>query len=708
MLKHLVVLSLTFQAVFASGTAGGVVVQFDPTNPEAGPFPADSFTVPDSAQVTGKRLDMPLPDCASLAALCAQLTLINELDGFNVQPRITVAFSGPVNTSTLRAGIFFVVLNNLTTDEAGLQQGGDVVAINQVVYDPATNTAYGKPDAALDQHRRFVLVVTDAVQDTSGNPVSAAPEFTACLQSSDSYCADLANAVAGVTTSNHIVAASIFTTQSATAWLQSARRQLETMPVVVHHPDGQYVFSIANVANLTVNFDTGSGRFSNFSLPIGSPQFSFFFSSLGRVSFQSYLSPLLLNSEQTIDPTATGVGAVVPTPSNEIAFHVYLPNTPEPANGYPVVIFGHGFGDSSIGGPTVVAPALAQAGFATIAINAFGHGYGAQSNLVVTDNSGNNTTVLLGGRGIDRNGDGVIDSTEGCEILTPLPLGVRDCIRQTVVDLMQLVRVIQSGVDVDGNGTPDLDPGHIYYAGQSFGSIYGTVLNAVEPAIRAAALNVGGGSIVDIIRWSPGFSSTASEILTSQVPPLLPAGTPFTDNFPFRDQPVSINGPGNSDTQYYLELIEWLDNSGDPIPFAPHLARSTLSGVPAKPVLFQIARGDMTVPNPASSDLILAAGGASSTWMYRADLAQLAFPGQLASDPHTFLTPISDAGNGIVSAPTIPALLIGLTAQGQISSFFASDGTTIPDLTQTAAGAYFQIPNPLPEDLGLPQTTAAR
>jgi fermentation-respiration switch protein FrsA (DUF1100 family) len=701
--KYLFIFFLTLRVVLADG-AGMVSVRFDPTNPQIGPFPTDSLTVPDSTQITGKRMNLPLPDCTALPALCNQLALIDQLDGFNVQPRITVAFSGPVATSTLRAGIFLVALDNLTSDEIGLQKTGDTVAINQVVYDPATNTAYAKPDAALDQHRRYVLLVTDAIQDTSGNPITPDPAFTSCANASTpgSYCADLANVLAvAQATSNHIVAASIFTTQSATAWLESARRGLQCMPVVVHHPDGQYVFNFANIASLGVNFDTGSGNFDGFSLPVA--QYSFLFSGLGRVAFLSYLSPLLLNAQQTINGTPTGVDVTVPTPANEIAFHVYLPNTPEPPNGYPVVIFGHGFGDSSIGAPTVVSPALAQAGFATIAVNAVGHGFGPKSNVVLTDNSGNSTTVLLGGRGLDLNGDGTIDSTEGCEILTPLPIGLRDCIRQTVVDLTQLVRVIQAGLDVDGDGAPDLDPGHIYYAGQSFGSIYGTVFNAVEPAVRAAALNVGGGSIVDIVRWSPGFSGTAATILTSQNPPLLPPGTPFSDNFPFRDQPVSINGPGNSDTQYYLELIEWLDNSGDPIPFAPHLARSTLPGVPAKSILFQIARGDMTVPNPASSDLILAAGMASSTWMYRFDLAKMAFPGQLASDPHTFLTPFSEAGNGTVTAPTVPALLIGLAAQGQMSGFLASDGASIPDLTQTLVGSYFEIPKPLPEDLGFTQ-----
>ena len=79
--------------------------------------------------------------------------------------------------------------------------------------------------------------------------------------------------------------------------------------------------------------------------------------------------------------------------------------------------------------------------------------------------------------------------------------------------------------------------------------------------------------------------------------------------------------------------------------------------------------------------------------MYRADLAQAAYPGQLPTDPHTFLTPLGQGPNGTVTTPTLVGLLVGLAAQNQISGFFASDGVTIPDLTQYT---YFQIPNPLP------------
>jgi hypothetical protein len=40
-----------------------------------------------------------------------------------------------------------------------------------------------------------------------------------------------------------------------------------------------------------------------------------------------------------------------------------------------------------------------------------------------------------------------------------------------VVDLLQLVRVIEVGMDVDGDTVPDLDPSRIYYFGQSLGGI---------------------------------------------------------------------------------------------------------------------------------------------------------------------------------------------------------------------------------------------
>src|SRR5262249_55642119 len=169
-------------------------------------------------------------------------------------------------------------------------------------------------------------------------------------------------------------------------------------------------------------------------------------------------------------------------------------------------------------------------------------------------------------------------------------LSTRDCFRQTAVDLLQLVRAIQTGIDLDGDGSPDLDASHIYYAGQSLGAIYGTILNALEPNIRAAALNVGGGTITDIARWSPVSPGLPGDPLRLPNPPLLNQGDTWNEDYVLRDQPVKLIGvPGALDIQNFLETVEWLGTIGDPLAYAPHLKTSPLPGLAAKPVLFHVA-----------------------------------------------------------------------------------------------------------------------
>src|SRR5262249_59000407 len=107
-------------------------------------------------------------------------------------------------------------------------------------------------------------------------------------------------------------------------------------------------------------------------------------------------------------------------------------------------------------------------------------------------------TFPAGGRSVDQNGDGVIGGTEGQ--LAAGPHGIlaeTDAMRQTVADLMQLVRVIRVGVDVDGNGSRDLDPARVSYLGFSLGASYGTMLAAVEPDIRSAGLSAPSGPRIE-------------------------------------------------------------------------------------------------------------------------------------------------------------------------------------------------------------------
>ena len=66
-----------------------------------------------------------------------------------------------VNSTT----VFLVQLGDTTSPEDG---GGQIVGINQTVWDVATNTLHVESDELLDQHTRYALIVTRGVQDAAG------------------------------------------------------------------------------------------------------------------------------------------------------------------------------------------------------------------------------------------------------------------------------------------------------------------------------------------------------------------------------------------------------------------------------------------------------------------------------------------------------------------------------------------------------------
>ena len=117
---------------------------FDLGNPESGPFPSDRFTVADASQLTGRRVDLPLPDRATRPSDYDDVSVINTLDGFNLQPRLSIAFSGPIDVNTVNSNtVFLIKLADPTAPEEG---GGQVVGINQTVWDVATNTLHVESD----------------------------------------------------------------------------------------------------------------------------------------------------------------------------------------------------------------------------------------------------------------------------------------------------------------------------------------------------------------------------------------------------------------------------------------------------------------------------------------------------------------------------------------------------------------------------------
>jgi hypothetical protein len=359
-----------------------------------------------------------------------------------------------------------------------------------------------------------------------------------------------------------------------------------------------------------------------------------------------------------------------------------------------VALFGHAFTDnkngSMFGGPFAVAATLGANGFATATINIVGHGGGSLGTLTAFPAGGAPLTFPAGGRGIDQDGNGTIDVTEGLRAAPPrVIIGNRDGLRQTVVDLMAFVRAIDGGVDVDGDGGRDLDPSRVYYFGQSLGGMYGTMLLAVEPDVRAGVLNVAGGPNVELLRLG-ALRPTLGQTLAAHIPSLVNgAGITFNENLPLRNQPPVVNDvAGAIEIQEYIDNTEWVQQAGNAVAYAPHIRCNPFFGMAPKPVIFQFAKGDQIAPNPTTTAILRAGDLAHTATYFRNDLAFLADP-TVPKNPHLFLTR--------TATPSVAAVALG--AQQQIARFFASDGTDVIDPDD--AGALFEVPilPPLPEEL---------
>ena len=143
-----------------------------------------------------------------------------------------------------------------------------------------------------------------------------------------------------------------------------------------------------------------------------------------------------------------------------------------------------------------------------------------------------------------------------------------------------------------GGTTPKLDAAHIYWSGQSLGGMMGSITTAVEPDLRASAVDVPGGAFVELI-------ATGSAKMHAIV------GTLASATFGIRgDEPVDEFHPG-------VQLMAMATEPGDPIDYAPHVFGSSLFDPPPprRPsLLLGYSVDDEVMPNIATHALIGAFG----------------------------------------------------------------------------------------------------
>ena len=250
------------------------------------------------------------------------------------------------------------------------------------------------------------------------------------------------------------------------------------------------------------------------------------------------------------------VGTLADTPpvqgNIQVYFTLYLPSGAKPAGGWPIVLAGGGASGNQHVEPTIFASKMASHGLATIGISHVGQGFGPLGRLPIARAGLPALDFPDAGRGIDQNGDNIYSPLEGSEAAAPRTwtISLRDAHRQTVIDFMQLVRVIEVGMDVNGDFSGRYRSGAHLLPGrlgrndvrrQLRGARSEHCRSLVHGRRRACSPSTCGGS---------PFAARRRRRAAARVPPLINAGgitsidgvavaaPHFNENKPLRDQPV--------------------------------------------------------------------------------------------------------------------------------------------------------------------------
>ncbi|HZR33992.1 MAG TPA: alpha/beta fold hydrolase [Nevskia sp.] len=259
-----------------------------------------------------------------------------------------------------------------------------------------------------------------------------------------------------------------------------------------------------------------------------------------------------------------------------------------PSGGWPVVIFQHGITQNRTN-VFAVADGLARAGFVVVAMDLPLHG--------ITDNTsplyhnqlfaGTPAAGLVTGErtfdlDLENNGtstpgpDGKIDGSGTYFINLQSLITSRDNLREAVADLATLVKSVKN-LDLDNDGTPDVNPNRIYYFGHSLGGIVGGTLLGVDSDIRAAVLANPGGGVAKLLDASKSFGPPIAAGLGAS------GQAEGTDNFP--------NPPAY---ETFLRFAQTVVDAGDPVNYGA--AASAGHAIDMIEVI-----GDLVVPNSALS-----------------------------------------------------------------------------------------------------------
>ena len=527
---------------------------------------------------TDGTLNIPTSSITNAGQL-ALVNTLNGLDGFGLTAPISANFGANLDKNSVKMGssvrVFEVTKNATTQAITGVVRElgtADLLATTS----SNTSSLVLLPLKPLKESTSYLVVLTKGILGSDGNPVNASSAYLLAKSTtalSGDYAAleplrQLVNNQETVAASQGVASASVvlswsFTTESVTPVLTAMRNQAAANTMQMVSTDSTTTTFNPNLAGkatvqvgtLTVPYYLTAPSAANPTAPLTT-----FWKGANDSFLTRYNSTPVATSTQTIPVVMT-----VPNASS-------LAGATPPANGWPVVIYGHGLNRDRTD-LLAIGDALADAGFVGIAIDIPLHGVTSASNPLRADLNAaftndtertfnldlrNNTTGAAGPDGqIDDSGMHFIN-------LSSLPTS-RDNIRQGIADLLVLRRSL-------GNiQTVKLDTSKVGYVGMSLGSIVGTGYLATETLNTPASLFVGGGGVARLLEASPTFGSAIKTGLASAG---LQAGTADYDTF--------------------FAIAQSVIDPADPIVLGAQAASS-------QPIYFAEVLNDQVIPNQVTN-----------------------------------------------------------------------------------------------------------
>jgi hypothetical protein len=613
--------SLALAALVAVGCGGGavgpeaVMQSATPLDLRLLPWPSDALLGDDGKLQVAKPFPFDSLVEPNLTQLAASLS---EADGFSTTRSIFFPVDADV---VLEAGATATVADLDDPTKSWSYPLFYRAAYKQLV-------AMAPLGTALKEHHAYGCWIVAGVHDAKGHALRPSATMRAAMAGHGTFGQRVSYQKLAQRLSSLKVkplAATAFTTQTLTDWVPKVLDDLSAMPPVAH-----LTRLFATVAELQDLFGgpvttTRPGR----PAAGGVMHDKVGFVLEGTYDSPHYLSPTpgtlgLFDAEQTVQAV------------DSVPFILVLPIRSDYTN-TPVVIFQHGI-DSDRSAVLAVANDYVARGYAVLGIDELWHGSRLPGNVDAVFN-------LSGAPGSDGIGDPSSNAVSWffdfngnprASILSLDTRCIRDNFRQAAADLMQEVRLARSGdfsalsAADPGLATLTIDGANLVYTSESFGSILGAIVVAVDPMLDSAVLDVGGSAVLaDLVPNSPEFGPLLGPIVSNAFDIDVDVEDPVT-------LPVAA--------QMSLGMLQEVLEPGDGLALSAGASSS-------KSLLFLHDLADETVPNQAEEALALAFGAT------QVDLAQQSHaltyvtlptaPAPYAAAPLRAVVELAEAGHGM-------------------------------------------------------------